>query len=156
MNAAIRPYRIDIPQAAIDDLKQRLRQTRWPHAVAEDWSRGQPVAFIRELADQWLDDFDWRAHEAALNRHPQFTTEIDGQTVHFLHVRSPEPHALPLLLTHGWPSTVAEFLDVIGPLSDPRSHGLDPATAFHRGSRSRRRWPVRAGTSRARRRPGTR
>jgi pimeloyl-ACP methyl ester carboxylesterase len=131
MNAAIRPYRIDIPQAAIDDLKQRLRQTRWPHAVAEDWSRGQPVAFIRELADQWLDDFDWRAHEAALNRHPQFTTEIDGQTVHFLHVRSPEPHALPLLLTHGWPSTVAEFLDVIGPLSDPRSHGLDPATAFH-------------------------
>ncbi|KQY82447.1 epoxide hydrolase family protein [Pelomonas sp. Root1444] len=131
MNAAIRPFRVDIPQADIDDLQQRLRRTRWPHALTEDWSRGQPVAFIRELADQWLNDFDWRQQEATLNRHPQFTTEIDGQTIHFLHVRSPEPHALPLLLTHGWPSTVAEFLDVIGPLSDPRSHGLDPAVAFH-------------------------
>ncbi|MDR7299318.1 pimeloyl-ACP methyl ester carboxylesterase [Pelomonas aquatica] len=131
MNAAIRPFRVDIPQADIDDLQQRLRRTRWPHALTEDWSRGQPVAFIRELADQWLNDFDWRQQEATLNRHPQFITEIDGQTIHFLHVRSPEPHALPLLLTHGWPSTVAEFLDVIGPLSDPRSHGLDPAVAFH-------------------------
>jgi epoxide hydrolase len=131
MNDAVHPFRIDIPQAAIDDLKQRLRQARWPHAVAADWSRGQPVAFVRKLADQWLNDFDWRAHETALNRHQQFTTEIDGQTVHFLHVRSPQPDALPLLLTHGWPSTVAEFLDVIGPLSDPASHGLDPATAFH-------------------------
>jgi pimeloyl-ACP methyl ester carboxylesterase len=131
MTAAIRPFRIDIPQTAIDDLQQRLCQTRWPHAVAEDWRHGQPAGFIRELADQWLNDYDWRHHEAALNRHPQFTTEIDGQTIHFLHVRSPEPHALPLLLTHGWPSTVAEFLDVIGPLSDPRSHGLDPAVAFH-------------------------
>jgi len=131
MSAAVRPFRIDIQQAAVDDLRQRLRQARWPHAVAEDWSRGQPVAFVRELADQWLNDYDWRRHEAELNRHPQFTTEIDGQTVHFLHVRSPEPDALPLLLTHGWPSTVAEFLDVIGPLSDPRSHGLDPATVFH-------------------------
>src|SRR3954470_2157558 len=116
MHTAIRPFRIDIPQAAIDDLRQRLRQTRWPQAVAQDWSHGQPVAFIRELADQWLNDFDWRQQEAALNRHPQFRTEIDGQTIHFLHVRSPEPHALPLLLTHGWPSTVAEFLDIIGPL----------------------------------------
>lgn len=131
MNPAIRPFRIDIPQAAIDDLKQRLRQTRWPQAAAQDWSRGQPVAFVRELAHQWLNAYDWRQAEAELNRHPQFTTDIDGQTIHFLHVRSPEPHALPLLLTHGWPSTVAEFLDVIGPLSDPRAHGLDPAQAFH-------------------------
>ena len=131
MTAAIRPFRIDIPQAALDDLQQRLRQTRWPQSSAADWSRGQPVSFIRELAHQWLNAFDWRKQEAELNRHPQFTTEIDGQTIHFLHVRSPEPHALPLLLTHGWPSTVAEFLDVIGPLSDPRAHGLDPAQAFH-------------------------
>jgi len=131
MTAAIRPFRIDIPQAAIDDLQLRLRQTRWPQSSAADWSRGQPVSFIRELAHQWLNAFDWRRQEAELNRHPQFTTEIDGQTIHFLHVRSPEPHALPLILTHGWPSTVAEFLDLIGPLSDPRAHGLDPAQAFH-------------------------
>ncbi|MEF2127934.1 epoxide hydrolase N-terminal domain-containing protein, partial [Pseudomonas aeruginosa] len=121
----------EIPQAQIDDLKQRLRQARWPQAVAQDWSRGQPVAFVQELAEQWLNSYDWREHEAELNRHPQFLTEIDGQVIHFLHVRSPEPDALPLVLTHGWPSTVAEFLDVIGPLSDPRAHGLDPAMAFH-------------------------
>jgi len=131
MSTAIRPFRIDVPQSQIDDLRQRLRQTRWPHATAQDWSHGQPVAFVRELAAQWLDGYDWREHEAELNRHPQFTTEIDGQTIHFLHVRSPEPNALPLILTHGWPSTVAEFLEVIGPLSDPRSHGLDPSVAFH-------------------------
>jgi epoxide hydrolase len=131
MSSTIRPFRIDIPQARIEDLKQRLRQTRWPQATAGDWSRGQPTAFIQELAAHWLEGYDWRQHEAELNRHPQFLTEIDGQTVHFLHVRSPEPHALPLVLTHGWPSTVAEFLDVIGPLSDPRAHGLDPTVAFH-------------------------
>ncbi|WP_457445693.1 epoxide hydrolase family protein [Roseateles sp. P5_E4] len=131
MSTTIRPFRIDIPQAQIDDLKQRLRQTRWPQTTVQDWSRGQPTGFVRELAEQWLDGYDWRPHEAELNRHPQFLTEIDGQTIHFLHVRSPEPHALPLILTHGWPSTVAEFLDVIGPLSNPRAHGLDPAMAFH-------------------------
>lgn len=103
---------------------------RWPHATTTDWSRGQPVGFIKELADQWLTSFDWSAWEARLNAYPQFTTEIDGQTIHFLHIKSKEPNALPLILTHGWPSSVIEFFDVIGPLSDPRAHGLDPSLAF--------------------------
>lgn len=126
----ITPFRIAVSDEAIDDLKVRLEGARWPHPVTDDWSRGQPVAFIRELADRWLLQYDWRQHEAALNAWPQFLTEIDGQTIHFLHVKSPEPDAFPLLLTHGWPSSVAEFLDVIGPLSDPRAHGLDPQQAF--------------------------
>ena len=126
----ITPFRIAVSDEAVDDLKVRLEGARWPHPVTDDWSRGQPVAFIRELADRWLLQYDWRQHEAALNAWPQFLTEIDGQTIHFLHVKSPEPDAFPLLLTHGWPSSVAEFLDVIGPLSDPRAHGLDPQQAF--------------------------
>jgi epoxide hydrolase len=124
------PFKIAIPDAAIADLKQRLAMTRWPQSFSQDWSRGQPVHFIRELADQWLNSYDWRQHEAELNRYPQFLTEIDGQTIHFLHVRSKEPNAFPLILTHGWPSSVAEFLGVIGPLTDPRAHGLDPEIAF--------------------------
>jgi pimeloyl-ACP methyl ester carboxylesterase len=95
------------------------------------WSRGVPAAYLRALAEHWRHGFDWRAQEAAMNRFPQYTTDIDGQTVHFLHVRSPEPDATPLLLIHGWPSTFADFLDVAGPLSDPRAHGGDPARAFH-------------------------
>ena len=126
----ITPFRIDIPQADVDDLKERLAMARWPHVITEDWSRGQPVGFIRELADHWLNRYDWRQREAELNRYPQFLTEIDGQTIHFLHVKSAQPGAFPLILTHGWPSSVAEFLDVIGPLSDPRAHGLDPSLAF--------------------------
>jgi len=124
------PFRIAISDAQIADLKERLAMARWPAAVARDWSHGQPVAFVRELADQWLKDYDWRRHEAELNAYPQFTTIIDGQTIHFLHVRSPEPGAFPLILSHGWPSTIAEFLDVIGPLSNPRKYGRDPAMAF--------------------------
>lgn len=127
---SITPFRIDIPQAQIDDLKERLAMTRWPQQSTSDWSRGQPVQFIRNLADHWLNRYDWRAHEAELNRYPQFLTEIDGQTIHFLHIKSREDNAFPLILTHGWPSSVAEFLDVIGPLSDPRAHDLDPALAF--------------------------
>jgi pimeloyl-ACP methyl ester carboxylesterase len=88
------------------------------------------VHFIKELAEQWLNRYDWRRHEAELNRYPQFRTEIDGQTIHFLHVRSKEPNAFPVILTHGWPSSVLEFFKVIGPLSDPRAHGLDPELAF--------------------------
>jgi len=129
-NDQITPFTVAISDAQIADLKERLTMARWPTQVATDWSHGQPVAFIRELAEQWLKDFDWRAHEAALNAYPQFTTVIDGQTIHFLHIKSPEPNAFPLILTHGWPSSVLEFLDVIGPLSDPRRHGLDPALAF--------------------------
>ena len=89
-----------------------------------------PLAYVEELADHWRSGYDWRAWEARLNEHPQFTTTIDGQNVHFLHVRSPEPEALPLVLTHGWPGSIVEYLDVIGPLTDPRAHGGDPADAF--------------------------
>jgi pimeloyl-ACP methyl ester carboxylesterase len=128
----MRPFQITIPQDAIDDLRNRLAATRWPDELPDvGWSRGVPLEYLRELAEYWRDEFDWRAAEARLNEHPQFITEIFGTDVHFLHVRSPEPDALPLVLTHGWPGSVAEFLDVIGPLTDPRSHGADPATAFH-------------------------
>ncbi|SEG83229.1 Pimeloyl-ACP methyl ester carboxylesterase [Nonomuraea solani] len=127
----ITPFRIDIPQADLDDLRERLRRTRWAAQLPGGWGRGVPVAYLRELAEYWADGFDWRAREARLNAFPQFTTRIDGQDVHFLHVRSPEPDAVPLIMTHSWPNTIAEFLDVIGPLTDPRGHGLDPAVAFH-------------------------
>lgn len=127
---AITPFTIAISDAEIDALKQRLALTRWPKTFSADWSRGQPVHFIKELADRWVNGYDWRAHEAELNRHPQFLTEIDGQTIHFLHVKSPEPDAFPLILTHGWPSSVAEYLPLIGRLTDPRAHGLT-TPAFH-------------------------
>ena len=124
------PFAINISDAAIDDLRARLEGTRWPAATTTDWSQGQPVPFIRELSEQWRKSYDWRAHETRLNAYPQFLTEIDGQTIHFLHVKSKETGAFPLILTHGWPSSVYEFIDVIGPLTDPRAHGLDPALAF--------------------------
>ncbi|MDN3352974.1 epoxide hydrolase family protein [Actinomadura sp. DC4] len=124
------PYRIDIPQADLDDLRERLSRTRWPDAWP-GWSYGIPVERVRSLVDHWRTGYDWREHEAALNAFPQFTTEIDGQNVHFLHVRSQEPFAMPLILSHGWPSTVADLLPVIGPLTDPRAYGGDPADAFH-------------------------
>jgi pimeloyl-ACP methyl ester carboxylesterase len=128
----ITPYRIEVPDADLDDLRDRLARTRWPAQPAgPGWERGIPLGELQPLADYWRDGFDWRAQEAALNRIPQFTTEIDGQPIHFLHVTSPEPGALPLVMTHGWPSTFTEFLDVLGPLSDPAAHGGDPADAFH-------------------------
>lgn len=128
----IEPFRIDIPQAHLDDLHRRLDATRWPDELpGVQWRYGVPLGYLRELADHWRHTYDWRAHEKQLNDLPQFTTEIDGQNIHFLHVRSPEPDALPLVLTHGWPGSIIEFLDVIGPLSDPRTHGGDPSDAFH-------------------------
>ena len=124
----ISPFRIDIPSADLDDLRSRLARTRLPEQLpGADWDKGAPVEYLRELADYWRDSYDWRTHEKVLNQHPQFVTEIDGQTIHFLHVVSPEPDAFPLILTHGWPGSVVEFLDVIGPLSDPRAYGGDPA-----------------------------
>ncbi|MFB7122056.1 epoxide hydrolase family protein [Kitasatospora sp. NPDC056273] len=128
----MRPFRIDIPQEALDDLDRRLAATRWPGEVpGAGWRRGVPLGYLKELAEYWRTGFDWRKAEAHLNSFPQFLTEVDGVDVHFLHVRSPEPDALPLVVTHGWPGSVAEFLDVIGPLTDPRAHGGDPADAFH-------------------------
>ena len=129
---SIRPYRIRIAEEELRDLRERLARTRWPDDLPETgWTRGVPVAYLKELAAYWAGGYDWRKHEAELNRYPQFTTTIDGENVHFLHVRSPEPDALPLLLIHGWPGSVVEFLKVIGPLSDPRAHDGDPAQAFH-------------------------
>jgi epoxide hydrolase len=131
-DTTFRPFRIDVPQADLDDLRDRLRRTRWPDELpGVAWSRGVPLGYLKELAGYWADGYDWRKQEARLNQHPQFTTTIDGANVHFLHVRSVEPGALPLLLTHGWPGSIVEFLDVIGPLTDPRAHGGDPADAFH-------------------------
>ncbi|AOS65028.1 epoxide hydrolase family protein [Actinoalloteichus hymeniacidonis] len=130
--ADIHPFRIDIPQERLDDLRHRLASARWPDELpGVGWDHGMPVSYLRKLVEYWQTGYDWRAHEAALNAIPQFHTEIDGQRVHFLHVRSPEPDAVPLVLSHGWPVSFVEFLDVIGPLSDPRSHGGDPADAFH-------------------------
>ncbi|MDP9829683.1 epoxide hydrolase family protein [Kineosporia succinea] len=127
----MQPFQVHIPDADIEELRRRLTQTRWPDLVDVGWERGAPLSYIKELAEYWRDDFDWRAQESLINQYPQFTTEIGGDTIHFLHVRSPEPDATPMLITHGWPGTPFEFLDVIGPLTDPRAHGGDPADAFH-------------------------
>ncbi|MEO6085124.1 MAG: epoxide hydrolase family protein [Umezawaea sp.] len=132
MSETITAFRVDIPQSALDDLDTRLAAVRWPAELpGVGWTRGVPVGYLRELAEYWRNSYDWRKHEGELNEFPQFTTEIDGQNVHFLHVRSPNPDALPLILTHGWPGSVVEFLDVIGPLTDPVAHGGDAADAFH-------------------------
>jgi pimeloyl-ACP methyl ester carboxylesterase len=131
-DARIRPYRISVPQADLDDLRERLARTRWARDLpGAGWERGVPTAYLRALAGYWTEEYDWRAHEAALNAHPQFITTIDGTSVQFLHLRSAEPDATPLLLLHGWPGSIVEFLDVIGPLTDPAAHGGDPADAFH-------------------------
>jgi pimeloyl-ACP methyl ester carboxylesterase len=131
-DSEIRPFRVEIPQPSLDDLHDRLSRTRWaaevPGPDPEDY--GVSLAWVRELAEYWKDGFDWRACEARLNSCPQFVTEIDGQDIHYLHVTSPEPDAIPLILTHGWPGSVLEFVDLIGPLTDPRAHGADPSIAF--------------------------
>ena len=116
--SAITPFRVEIPQADLDDLHERLDRVRWPDELpGVGWDLGIPLERVRELATYWREKFDWRAHEAKLNQYPQYVTEIDGQNVHFLHIKSPNPEALPLILTHGWPGSVLEFLDVIEPLS---------------------------------------
>ncbi|WP_406400343.1 epoxide hydrolase family protein [Streptomyces uncialis] len=128
----VRPFRIAIPQRDVDDLRERLARTRWNRQLpGTAWDRGVPVAHLREVADHWRDAYDWREQEARLNAFPQFMTRLDGQDIHFLHVRSPEPDALPLVLTHGWPNSFLEFVDMIGHLTDPRAHGGDPGQAFH-------------------------
>ena len=130
-SAELRPFRVEIPDADLEDLQARLARVRWPDELpGAEWSYGVPLGYVRELVDHWRTGFDWRAQEARLNANPQFTTTIDGQLVHFLHVRSPEPDALALLCTHGWPMSVFEYLDLIGPLTDPRAHGGDAADAF--------------------------
>lgn len=132
MTREIRDFLIDIPQQALDDLGARLANTRFPDAeTVEDWDQGIPLGYVRELSDYWRDDYDWRRCEAALNAWPHHLIEIDGLDIHFLHIHSPEPDARPLLMTHGWPGSVLEFIDVIGPLTDPVAHGGKAADAFH-------------------------
>jgi epoxide hydrolase len=132
MQNVIHPFRIAIPQSDLDDLHERLDRTRWPaEPPAAGWAYGVPADYLKELVSYWRHDYDWRAAEAELNRWPQYTTDIDGATIHFAHLRSPEPQATPLLMTHGWPGSIVEFANVIGPLTDPRAHGGDPADAVH-------------------------
>jgi len=130
---ALRPFQIEISDSELDGLHHRLDATRWADPAPEtrtDFARGVPQPYLQELTNYWRHEFNWRAQEARLNQVPQFIAEIDGQPIHYFHLRSPEPNALPLLITHGYPSSVVEFSDLIGPLSDPRSHRGDPQDAF--------------------------
>ncbi len=131
-DAAITPFQYRAPASALDDLKRRLAQTRWPdRGTVADWSQGVPIAKMKALVEYWRTGYDWRRCEARLNRFPQYRTEIDGLGIHFLHVRSRETNALPILITHGWPSSVIEFLKIIDPLTNPTAHGGRAADAFH-------------------------
>jgi pimeloyl-ACP methyl ester carboxylesterase len=128
----ITPFQIRIPSRALDDLHERLDRARWPDQIPDiGWSRGVPVDYLKRLVEHWRHGYDWVAWQRRLNGFAQFTTHIDGQRIHYLHVRSAEPDAVPLILTHGWPGSVVEFLDIVGPLTDPRRHGGMPDDAFH-------------------------
>ena len=132
MSDQITLFRIAIADDQLEDLKRRLRAARWPdRECVDDWTQGLPLAYAQEVALYWLEKYDWRAREALLNRFPQFKTQIDGLGIHFVHVRSPHPDATPLLVTHGWPGSIAEFQKVIEPLTNPTAHGGEPADAFH-------------------------
>jgi pimeloyl-ACP methyl ester carboxylesterase len=128
----VRPFRVDMPDEAIADLRRRIAATRWPtKELVKDRSQGVQLATIQELARYWAADYDWRTCEGRLNALPQFTTEIDGEDTHFIHIRSPHADALPLIITHGWPGSVIELLEVVGPLTDPTAHGGSAEDAFH-------------------------
>ena len=130
--AEIRPFRVDFPEEQLIDLRRRIEATRWPtKELVDDRSQGVQLATLRALASYWTTEYDWRKCEARLNALPQFTTEIDGVAIHFIHVRSQHDNALPLIMTHGWPGSVVELLDTIGPLTDPTAHGGAPEDAFH-------------------------
>ncbi|MGW4243083.1 epoxide hydrolase family protein [Nocardia sp. NPDC004722] len=131
-SSTVRSFRIDIPRDRIEDLHRRLDAVRWPdEAPGVGWTQGIPLNYMQELTRYWRESYDWRAQEARLNTFPQFRTEIDGHDLHFIHVRSQVPDAMPLVLTHGWPGSIVEFLDMIGPLTDPAAHGGDARDAFH-------------------------
>jgi pimeloyl-ACP methyl ester carboxylesterase len=128
----VRPFQIEIPQDQLADLRRRIEATRWPtRELVEDRSQGVQLSTMQELARYWTTDYDWRKAEARLNALPQFTTEIDGVDIHFIHVRSSHENALPLIMTHGWPGSVIELLETVGPLSDPTAHGGQAGDAFH-------------------------
>jgi hypothetical protein len=162
-DTAIRPFRVEVPEEDLDELRRRIAATRWPEKeTVADASQGVQSATMQELARYWATDYDFRRFEARLNALPQFLTEIDGLDIHFLHVRSPHEHALPLIITHGWPGSVIEMLNVVGPLSDPTAMAATPPMPsmwwFRRcratGSRGNRRRP--AGTRSTSRVPGSR
>ncbi len=132
MSDAIRPFHLNIPEAALEDLHRRIDHARWPEAeLVDDWSQGARLAQVQALVDHWRHRYDWRRCEARLNALGQFKTDIDGLDIHFLHIRSRHEDALPLIITHGWPGSVLEFMKIIGPLTDPTAHGGDAADAFH-------------------------
>jgi pimeloyl-ACP methyl ester carboxylesterase len=129
---AIAPFKIDIPQADLDDLRERLKRTRWPKEIGDNanWQAGANLGYMRELTDYWLNAYDWRAQEAAMNAFPQFRTIIDDVPIHFIHVRGKGPNPMPLVINHGWPWTFWDMRKIIGPLTDPAAYGGDPADAF--------------------------
>lgn len=128
----IHPFIFAAPEHALTDLKNRLASTRWPEReTPNDWSQGVPLAYLQEICAYWREEYDWRRCETRLNYWPQFLTNLQGLAIQFMHVRSPVANALPLLVTHGWPGSVVEFLKVVGPLTDPAAHGGDPRDAFH-------------------------
>ncbi len=128
----IKPFKVNIPQVELDDLRRRLHDTRWPDEVQGiGWERGVPLGYLQKIAHYWETQYDWRKAEAKLNQFPQFTTTIDGQCIHFIHMRSPEAGATPLLLNHGYPGSIVEMLEIIEPLANPVKFGGDPGDAFH-------------------------
>lgn len=132
MSELVTPFRIETSEADLADLRTRLRHTRWPEKeTVADWSQGVPLSYQQELCRYWAEDYDWQARQRRLNALPQFRTEIGGLAIHFIHVRSPHPAALPIVMTHGWPGSAAEFVKVIGPLTDPVADGGAPGDAFH-------------------------
>ncbi len=149
--AHIQPFRIDVPDSALTDLRDRLHRTRWPEPeCVDDWSQGIPLAYTQQLADYWSNEYDWRAREAALNRFDQFTTEIDGLDIHFIHSRSPREDAFPLVITHGWPGSVVEFTKVIEPLNEAGFPRRLPVTTRLRVLRETHRHRLGCGTHRRR------
>ena len=132
MSDHIEPFRIAATDEQLDDLKRRLRNTRWPEPeCVDDWTQGIPLSYTQELCKYWLEQYDWRAREEQLNRFAQFRTTIDGLGIHFIHAQSPHPNAMPLVITHGWPGSIVEFHKVIEPLTNPTAFGGDAADAFH-------------------------
>src|SRR6266404_421905 len=128
----VTPFKVEVPQGAIDDLKRRLASTRWPEReTVSDWSQGVPLEKAKALIAYWHDKYEWRRFEAQINALPQYRTQIDGLGIHFIHVRSPHRNALPIILTHGWPGSVVEFMEIMRPLSDPTRYGGRAEDAFH-------------------------
>ncbi len=128
----VTPFEIAVPDAVLEDLKGRLRRTRWPEAeTVDDWSQGIPLAYVQEVCDYWANEYDWRARERALNRFEQYIAKVGEMDVHFIQARSPEPDAVPLVITHGWPGSIVEFHKVIEPLANPVAHGGEASDAFH-------------------------